>query len=321
MDRALIEVKKLKKHFHVKRGTLARHEWLRAVNGIDFEVKRNRVFSIVGESGCGKSTVAKLLLRLIEPTSGNVLFRGDDVFDLKGERLRAFRRSVQIIFQDPFASLNPRRTVYQTVSEPIKIHGLASGQKLKEKVVELLSSVGLEDVLNRYPHEFSGGQKQRICIARALAVSPEVIIADEPLSALDVSIQAQIMNLMMKIKEQSGISYIFISHDLRVVEYLSDEVAVMYLGCIVEQAKAEDLFAEPRHPYTKVLLESAPNLKPGAAKKPLMEGEVPSPVNMPPGCTFHPRCPRRFEPCDKIVPQLLAQNGRAVACHLWDEQG
>jgi oligopeptide/dipeptide ABC transporter ATP-binding protein len=320
MDRALIEVKNLNKHFHVKRGTLARNEWLRAVNGINFEVKRNRVFSIVGESGCGKSTVARLLLRLIEPTSGNVLFRGNDVFDLKGERLRAFRRSVQIIFQDPFASLNPRRTVYQTISEPIKIHGLASGQRLKEKVVELLKSVGLEDVLNRYPHEFSGGQRQRICIARALAVSPEVIIADEPLSALDVSIQAQIMNLMMKIKEQSGISYIFISHDLRIVEYLSDEVAVMYLGSIVEQAKAEDLFAEPRHPYTKVLLESAPSLKPGATKKTLMEGEVPSPVNMPPGCTFHPRCPRRFEPCDKIVPQLLAQNGRAVACHLWDEK-
>jgi peptide/nickel transport system ATP-binding protein/oligopeptide transport system ATP-binding protein len=320
MDRALIEVKNLKKRFHVKRGALARHEWLRAVDGVDFEVKRNRVFSIVGESGCGKSTVARLLLRLIEPTSGNVLFRGNDVFTLKGDSLRAFRRSVQIIFQDPFASLNPRRTVYQTVSEPMKIHGLATGQALKEKVVELLRSVGLEDVLNRYPHEFSGGQRQRICIARALAVSPEVIIADEPLSALDVSIQAQIMNLMMKIKEQSGISYIFISHDLRVVEYLSDEVAVMYLGSIVERAKAEDLFSSPMHPYTVVLLESAPNLKPGNARKPLMKGEVPSPVNIPPGCPFHTRCPRRFEPCDKIVPQLITQNGRSVACHLWGDQ-
>jgi peptide/nickel transport system ATP-binding protein/oligopeptide transport system ATP-binding protein len=320
MDRALIEVKNLKKRFHVKRGALARHEWLRAVDGVDFEVKRNRVFSIVGESGCGKSTVARLLLRLIEPTSGNVLFRGNDVFTLKGDSLRAFRRSVQIIFQDPFASLNPRRTVYQTVSEPMKIHGLATGQALKEKVVELLRSVGLEDVLNRYPHEFSGGQRQRICIARALAVSPEVIIADEPLSALDVSIQAQIMNLMMKIKERSGISYIFISHDLRVVEYLSDEVAVMYLGSIVERAKSEELFSSPRHPYTVVLLESAPNLKPGNARKPLMKGEVPSPVNIPPGCPFHTRCPRRFEPCDKIVPQLITQNGRSVACHLWGDQ-
>jgi peptide/nickel transport system ATP-binding protein/oligopeptide transport system ATP-binding protein len=321
MDRALIEVINLKKQFHVKRGALARHEWLRAVDGVDFEVKRNRVFSIVGESGCGKSTVARLLLRLIEPTSGNVLFRGNDVFTLKGDSLRAFRRSVQIIFQDPFASLNPRRTVYQTVSEPMKIHGLATGQALKEKVVELLRSVGLEDVLNRYPHEFSGGQRQRICIARALAVSPEVIIADEPLSALDVSIQAQIMNLMMKIKERSGISYIFISHDLRVVEYLSDEVAVMYLGSIVERAKSEELFSSPRHPYTVVLLESAPNLKPGNARKPLMKGEVPSPVNIPPGCPFHTRCPRRFEPCDKIVPQLITQNGRSVACHLWGDQG
>jgi oligopeptide/dipeptide ABC transporter ATP-binding protein len=318
VERALIEVIGLKKHFPVKRGAMARNEWLRAVNGVDFAVRRNRVFSIVGESGCGKSTVARLLLRLVEPTSGKVLFRGNDVFDLSGDRLRAFRRSVQIIFQDPFASLNPRRTVYQTVSEPMKIHGLARGQRLREKVVELLKSVGLEDVLNRYPHEFSGGQRQRICIARALAVSPEVIIADEPLSALDVSIQAQIMNLLMQIKERSGISYVFISHDLRVVEYLSDEVAVMYLGSIVERAPAEKLFAEPRHPYTVVLLESAPSLKPGSARRALMKGEVPSPVDMPPGCSFHPRCPKRFEPCDKAVPPLLERNGRAVACHLWN---
>lgn len=321
MERALMEVKELRKHFPVKRGAMARHEWLKAVNGVDFVVKRNRVFSIVGESGCGKSTLARLLLRLVEPTSGKVLFRGNDVFALKGDRLKAFRRSVQIIFQDPFASLNPRRTVYETVSEPMKIHGLARGRGLKEKVVELLENVGLEDVLNRYPHEFSGGQRQRICIARALAVSPEVIIADEPLSALDVSIQAQIMNLLMQIKERSGISYIFISHDLRVVEYLSDEVAVMYMGSIVEHAPSEDLFGEPRHPYTELLLSSAPSLKPGAARKTLMKGEVPSPVDMPPGCPFHPRCPRKFEPCDKAVPLLLEHNGRAVACHLWDEEG
>ncbi|MGD8351997.1 MAG: ATP-binding cassette domain-containing protein, partial [Nitrospirota bacterium] len=253
----IIEARGLKKHFPLKGGPFARAEWLRAVDGVDFSVRRDRVFALVGESGCGKSTVARLLLRLSEPTSGEVLFRGEDVSPLAGEGLKRFRRAVQIIFQDPFASLNPRRNVLDTLSEPMKIHGLATAAEMRARVLELLGKVGMDDVLGRYPHEFSGGQRQRICIARALAVSPEVIVADEPLSALDVSIQAQILNLLQDLRRESGISFVFISHDLRVVEYFSDEVGVMYLGKIVEQAPSEELFAEPRHPYTEVLLASA----------------------------------------------------------------
>lgn len=314
----IIEARGLKKHFPIKGGPFARTEWLRAVDGVDFSVGRDRVFALVGESGCGKSTVARLLLRLSEPTSGNVLFRGEDVSTLGGEGLKRFRRAVQIIFQDPFASLNPRRNVFDTLSEPMKIHGLAGPAEMRTRVLELLSKVGMDDVLGRYPHEFSGGQRQRICIARALAVSPEVIVADEPLSALDVSIQAQILNLLQDLRRESGISFVFISHDLRVVEYFSDEVGVMYLGKIVEQAPAEELFAEPRHPYTEVLLASAPGLEPEGKKRAVLGGEVPSPIQVPPGCPFHPRCPKRFEPCDKIVPQLESTSGRLVSCHLWN---
>lgn len=314
----LLEARLLKKYFPVKRSAFARNEWLKAVDGVDFSVGRDRVFSLVGESGCGKSTVARLVLRLMEPTSGRVAFRGRDVFGLNRNELRGFRRSVQIIFQDPFASLNPRRTVLDTIAEPLRIHGLAQGERLREKVAELLGKVGLEDVMNRYPHEFSGGQRQRICIARALAVSPEIIIADEPLSALDVSIQAQILNLLVRLKEETGISFLFISHDLRVVEYLSDEVAVMYLGKIVEQATSEELFREPRHPYTEILLSSAPRTSPGKEKRLVPGGEVPSPLDIPAGCPFHPRCPRRFEPCDRVAPALASESGRPVACHLFN---
>jgi len=314
----IIEARGLTKHFPVKAGPFARAERLRAVDGVDFAVGENTVFALVGESGCGKSTVARLLVKLMEPTSGQVLFRGQDVAKLAGEGLKAFRRSVQIIFQDPFASLNPRRNVLDTLSEPMKIHGLARPEDYEIRVIELLAKVGMGDVLGRYPHEFSGGQRQRICIARALAVSPEVIVADEPLSALDVSIQAQILNLLRALREDSGISFVFISHDLRVVEYFSDEVAVMYLGKIVERAPSEELFKEPRHPYTEVLLASAPGLEPGKKRGAALGGEVPSPIHIPPGCPFHPRCPRRFEPCDKVVPRLESASGRPVACHLWN---
>jgi oligopeptide/dipeptide ABC transporter ATP-binding protein len=313
---ALLDVRGLTKHFPVKRSALSRQEWLRAVDEVDFSVERDRVFSLVGESGCGKSTVARLVLRLLGPTSGEVDFKGRDVFAMDREEVKAFRRSAQIIFQDPFASLNPRRTVFETLAEPLRIHGLAAGPELKDRVTGLLLRVGLRDVLHRYPHEFSGGQRQRICIARALAVSPELIVADEPLSALDVSVQAQIMNLLLKLKEETDISYLFISHDLRVVEYLSDEVAVMYLGKIIERGPAEDLFREPRHPYTVMLLSSAPVIAPGGKRRAVAGGEVPSPLDIPPGCPFHPRCARRFEPCDKIVPALKAESGRPVACHL-----
>jgi len=295
---------------------------LRAVDGVDFSINKDNVLALVGESGCGKSTLARMVLRLIEPTSGSVVFKGRDVLHLRGDALKAFRKSVQIIFQDPFASLNPRRTVFDTITEPLIIHRLANSRDLRDAAVEILSRVGLgPDVLTRYPHEFSGGQRQRICIARALAVSPELIVADEPLSALDVSIQAQIINLLMDLKQKTGISFLFISHDLRVIHYLSDMVGVMYLGKIIEYASTEDLFARPMHPYTVMLLESAPKIKAARGEETRTlpaKGEAPSPINMPSGCPFHPRCPKRFEPCDRDIPQLQESQGRQVSCHLWN---
>lgn len=320
----IIDVVDLGKYFPVKAGPFAKRGWLKAVDGVNFSIKEGKVFSLVGESGCGKSTVARLILRLMNPTGGEVLFRGSRITELAGESLRAFRKSVQIIFQDPFASLNPRMTVFDTISEPLKIHRIVPKTGIQEKVVSLLKSVGLQaDVLSRYPHEFSGGQRQRICIARALAVSPEVIVADEPLSALDVSIQAQVLNILQDLKREASISFLFISHDLRVVEYFSDQVGVMYLGKIVEYAAAEELFKEPLHPYTVVLLSSAPKIRPEGRKKTILRGDVPSPIDIPNGCPFHPRCPKRFEPCDKVVPKLEAPvehgfTGRLVSCHLWN---
>jgi oligopeptide/dipeptide ABC transporter ATP-binding protein len=314
----IIDVVELTKYFPVKRQTFAKQEWLKAVDGMDFSVKEGMVFSLVGESGSGKSTVARLILRLIAPTSGKIFFRGNDILSLRGKSLKGFRKSVQIIFQDPFASLNPRMTVFDTVSEPLKIHKIVKKSELGDTVVTLLKSVGLQaDILNRYPHEFSGGQRQRICIARSLAVSPEVIVADEPLSALDVSIQAQILNILQELKRKSNISFLFISHELRVVQYFSDEVAVMYLGKIVEYSKADELFSNPLHPYTIILLSSAPKIRPDGQKKPVLKGDVPSPIDIPPGCPFHPRCPKRFEPCDKILPELKETDGRYVSCHLF----
>ena len=314
----IIDVADLKKYFPVKRKAFAKHEWLKAVDDINFSIKDGAVFALVGESGSGKSTVARLVLKLIQPTSGKIVFRGKNIGELKGDSLREFRKSVQIIFQDPFSSLNPRMTVLDTISEPLKIHKVVKRSELKDKVVSLLRSVGLQtDVLNRYPHEFSGGQKQRICIARALAVSPEVIVADEPLSALDVSIQAQILNILQELKRQSSISFLFISHELRVVQYFSDEVAVMYLGKIIEYSKADELFSNPLHPYTIELLSSAPKIKPDGRKRGILKGDVPSPIDIPPGCPFHPRCPKRFEPCDKEVPLLKDIQRRLVSCHLF----
>ena len=327
---SFLAIQALTKHFVAKDSFGRGKKILKAVDGIDFSLDEENIFALVGESGCGKSTVARLILRLIRPTSGKIFFQGKDIWELRGEALKDFRKTVQIIFQDPFASLNPRMTVFETVSEPFKIHGLAERHALRDTVTRLLKKVGLDqDVLNRYPHEFSGGQRQRICIARALAVSPKLIVADEPLSALDVSIQAQILNLLKNIKEQSGLSFLFISHDLNVVHYFSDAVGVMYLGKIVEQSRTEELFLEPLHPYTVILLSSAPQIKTTAAeaglkrRQEIIRGEVPSPIDVPTGCPFHPRCPRRFEPCDTIVPRLEAPisrgyPGRLVSCHLWN---
>jgi oligopeptide/dipeptide ABC transporter ATP-binding protein len=314
----IIDVIDLSKYFPVKRKAFAKQEWLKAVDGITFSVREGSVFSLVGESGSGKSTVARLIMRLIEPTSGRVLFSDGDLQTLKGDSLRQFRKSVQIIFQDPFASLNPRMTIFDAVSEPLKIHHIVGKSRFRDYVVDILSKVGLQaDIMDRYPHEFSGGQRQRICIARALAVSPRVIVADEPLSSLDVSIQAQILNILQELQRQSEISFLFISHDLRVVRYFSDEVAVMYLGKIVEYAKTEDLFNKPLHPYTIELLSSAPTIKPGGKKREILKGDVPSPINVPPGCPFHPRCPRRMDACDKIAPETKQIDDRLVSCHLY----
>lgn len=328
----LLSVKALKKYFPVKKSPeLLGSEslWLKAVDGIDFSIEKDKVFALVGESGCGKSTVARLVLKLMKPTGGEILFEGWDIFALKGDSLKAFRKSVQIIFQDPFASLNPRRTVFDTISEPLKIHRIVERKYFKDASAELLKKVGLgTDVMNRYPHEFSGGQRQRICIARALAVNPKLIVADEPLSALDVSIQAQILNLLQKLREETKITFLFISHDLKIVNYFSDTVAVMYLGKIVEHAKTEELFNKPMHPYTDILLASAPRIahSPSSAGKPIHPfthspkeiGEVPSPIHIPSGCPFHPRCPKRFKPCDKIAPTLKEAKGRLISCHLWN---
>lgn len=318
----LLRVESLTKYFGAKKAFSSRSGVLKAVDGIDLSIQKDKVMALVGESGCGKSTVARLILNLITPTSGTVLFKGRNIFGLNRTELKAFRKSVQIIFQDPFASLNPRRTVYDTVSEPLVIHGLVSRRAMREAVEELLGRVGLTaDILHRYPHEFSGGQRQRICIARALAVSPELVVADEPLSALDVSIQAQILNLLQDLKEKTQIAFLFISHDLRVVKYFSDSVGVMYLGRIVEYAKTDELFGMPLHPYTEVLLSSVPEIRrgeDGIPRRVVLKGDVPSPVNIPAGCPFHPRCPKRFSPCDTVVPLLQEQKGRLVSCHLWN---
>ena len=318
----LLRVEALTKYFKTKKIFGASAGVLKAVDGLDLSIPEDKVMALVGESGCGKSTVARLVLNLLKPTSGTVLFRGRNIFGFNRTEMKTFRKSVQIIFQDPFASLNPRRTIYDTISEPLLIHNLVPRSQMRDAVVDILGRVGLApEILNRYPHEFSGGQRQRICIARALAVSPELIVADEPLSALDVSIQAQILNLLQDLKEKTRISFLFISHDLRVVKYFSDAVGVMYLGRIVEYAKTEELFEAPLHPYTEVLLASVPEIRAGeegAPRRAVLKGDVPSPINIPSGCPFHPRCPKRFGPCDKIVPSLIEHKGRPVSCHLWN---
>jgi oligopeptide/dipeptide ABC transporter ATP-binding protein len=318
----LMEVRGLKKHFTIKGGFLSRPHRVKAVDGVDFTIERNKVFAIVGESGSGKSTVARLLLRLIEPQEGDVLFKGTDVLTLRGDALKAYRRSVQIIFQDPFASLNPRLKIYGALSEPLKIHKTVPRSEYRERVKAMLQRVGLDpDAMERYPHEFSGGQRQRICIARALMLGPELVVADEPLSSLDVSIQAQILNLLIRIKEDIGLSFLFISHDLSVVQYFSDKIAVMYLGRIVETGETAELFDNPMHPYTQMLIESVPriigaksNKRPHQPEDPA--AEPPSPIEIPEGCPFHPRCPKRFSRCAATPPELKPREGRLVSCHL-----
>jgi oligopeptide/dipeptide ABC transporter ATP-binding protein len=323
MSENLLEVRDLKKYFPIKKGLFAKTVGqVKAVDGVSFDLAKGEVLGLVGESGCGKTTTGRVILRLIEATAGKVMFEGQDVLALGKGDLRAMRRRMQIVFQDPYSSLNPRLTVGSMIEEALAIHKLASGAKAKERVAELLTLVGLSPLhARRYPHEFSGGQRQRIGVARALAVDPRLIIADEPVSALDVSIQAQILNLLGDLKKDLGLTYIFIAHDLAVVEHISDRVAVMYLGRIVELAGSRALYKKPLHPYTKALLSAIPIAEPSRRRERIvLTGDVPSPANPPSGCPFHPRCFMARERCKVDVPALREiEPGHWSACHFAEE--
>ena len=320
-DETLLEAKGLKKTFPVRSGVLGRATGdLRAVDGIDLTIRKGETLGLVGESGCGKTTLGRTLLRLVEPSAGSIFFDGREITHLPQEPMRRLRREMQMIFQDPYSSLNPKMRVGPMIEEGMLVHGLGNRKKRKERVAELLEVVGLRpDAAGRYPHEFSGGQRQRIGIARALALLPKLVIADEPVSALDVSIQAQILNLMMDLQGSYGLTYLLISHDLRVVEHMCDRVCVMYLGRIVEIAPSASLYMSPCHPYTQALLAAVPVADPN--RKPSSEalrGDVPSPLAPPPGCRFHPRCPNRVENCTRAVPSLgEVRPEHFVACHLY----
>jgi oligopeptide/dipeptide ABC transporter ATP-binding protein len=313
----ILDVENLTKHFPVE-GKFGSRQFVQAVDGVSFSLKKGETLGLVGESGCGKSTTGRLLLRLMEPTAGHVRFDGQDVSTLKGTGLKDFRRRMQIIFQDPYASLDPRMTVGQILTEMLDIHRIGTRTERRDRVAYLMERVGLRpDQLKRYPHEFSGGQRQRIGIARALTLGPELIIGDEPVSALDVSIQAQIINLLGDLQSELGLSYIIISHDLSVVKHVSDRVAVMYLGQLVEIASSKSLYSRPLHPYSEALLSAVPVADPGVRKQRiLLKGDVPSPIDPPGGCRFHPRCSRAQDVCRLQKPALVSKSpDHAVACH------
>ncbi len=320
--RPLLEVTDLVKHFAVRGGILRRRVGtVHAVDGVSFSLQPGETLGLVGESGCGKSTVARTVLRLVEPTSGAIKINGEDIAQISKAELRPYRREMQIVFQDPFASLNPRMTAGDIVGEPLTVHGLASGAEKQARVAELFRQVGLRpDQMKNFPHQFSGGQRQRICIARALALGPSLIVCDEPVSALDVSIRSQILNLLMRLQRELGVTYLFISHDLSVVRHISDRVAVMYLGHIVEEAPTDRLFAAPTHPYTQALLSAIllPDPEAQRARRPIiLQGDLPSPAAPPSGCPFRTRCPIAQDVCAGVMPELrVVAGGHRVACHL-----
>jgi oligopeptide transport system ATP-binding protein len=321
-DRPFLSVKGLSKRFPVSGGWLSRQKvFVHAVNDVSFDLNQGETLGLVGESGCGKSTLGRSLLRLLEPDSGEVFFRGENIIQSDSRRMRALRREMQLVFQDPFSSLNPRMTIGEILAEPFLIHKVAKGDELNSKVMELLRHVGLsEEAAVRYPHEFSGGQRQRIGIARALALRPQLLVLDEPVSALDVSIQSQILNLLCDLRDSFSLSYIFIAHDLAVIEHISDRVGVMYLGHMVELAPSAEIYARPAHPYTRALLASIPRPEPSRAgqKRQLLSGDVPSPVNPPSGCVFRTRCPVATDVCAREQPpfrERVVGSGHKVACH------
>lgn len=325
MSPPLLELRGVRTHFPIRGGLLGGEvARVHAVDGVDLQVAPGETLGLVGESGCGKSTLGRTILRLVDPTEGSILFDGRDITRLSQRALRPMRREMQMIFQDPYSSLNPRMRVGDIVGEPFAIHGIASGSERRRKVAELMERCGLRpDMADRHPHEFSGGQRQRIGIARALAVSPRLVVADEPISALDVSIQAQVINLLLDLQADLGLTYVFISHDLHAVEFIASRVAVMYLGRIVELAPAASLYEAPKHPYTRALLTAVPSIDPARRhERAILQGDVPSPIRPPPGCAFHPRCPDAGERCTRERPSPLpVGDGHTAACFLHDPAG
>ncbi|HMQ69242.1 MAG TPA: dipeptide ABC transporter ATP-binding protein [Ignavibacteria bacterium] len=322
MSENLLEVKGLKKYFPIKTGLFSKTIGnVKAVDDVSFNIKKGETLGLVGESGCGKTTVGRTILRLIEPTAGDVLFEGKNIAKMDQKELKKYRKEMQIIFQDPYSSLNPRITVGGMLTEILKFHEISEGEKAEKRVEELLERVGLRKIhARRYPHEFSGGQRQRIGIARALSVEPKFIVCDEPVSALDVSIQSQVINLLQDLQKEFGLTYLFISHDLSVVEHISDRVCVMYLGQLVEIAEKMDLYKNPRHPYTQALLSAVPVPDPNnKSKRIILTGDVPSPAKVPTGCYFHPRCPKVFADCSTIHPELAGEGGHEQSCLLFPD--